>query len=252
MATYYLINTVQLGVSKLLPGTFIDDASYDVPGLQAAGAELVASSNQTVAAAALEATQQHTARGINEDAMAAIMRSALDTYQSSTLAGEVPATRTLTAGAGMTGGGDLTANRTMDVAANADASIVVNANDIQVGVLATDAQHGVRGGGTQHAAATGSVNGFMSAADKTKLDTVQSGTSTLTNGVSPTVAATITANSRIMLTLKTPSGTVLGILCAPAADRTIGAPGSFIARSFTVGDLANANDQSTFDWLVIG
>ena len=62
--------------------------------------------------------------------------------------GAVPTSRTLTAGAGLTGGGDLSANRTFDVVANADASIVVNANDIRVGVLATDAQHGVRGGGT--------------------------------------------------------------------------------------------------------
>jgi hypothetical protein len=44
----------------------------------------------------------------------------------------VPQTRTLTAGAGMTGGGDLSADRTFDVGANADGSIVVNANDIQV------------------------------------------------------------------------------------------------------------------------
>jgi len=83
----------------------------------------------------------------------------------------IPITRTVTAGAGLTGGGDLSANRTLDAAANADGSIVVNADDIQVGVLATDAQHGVRGGGTQHAAATGGIAGFMAATDKTKLDT---------------------------------------------------------------------------------
>jgi len=82
----------------------------------------------------------------------------------------VPETRTLTAGAGLTGGGDLSADRTFDVGANADGSITVNPNDIQVGVLATDAQHGLRGGGTQHALATPVVAGFMSPADKTKLD----------------------------------------------------------------------------------
>lgn len=78
--------------------------------------------------------------------------------------------RTLTAGAGLTGTGDLSANRTFAVGANADGSIVVNADDVQVGILATDAQHGVRGGGTQHAVATTADAGFMSAADKTKLD----------------------------------------------------------------------------------
>lgn len=89
----------------------------------------------------------------------------------------VPSTRTLTAGAGLVGGGDLSADRTFDVVANADGSIVANANDIQVGVLATDAQHGVRGGGTQHALATTIVDGFMSATDKTKLDGIASGAS---------------------------------------------------------------------------
>lgn len=87
------------------------------------------------------------------------------------LAGAASSTRTLTAGTGLTGGGDLSADRTFDVAANADGSIVANANDIQVGVLATDAQHGNRGGGALHAnvVAAGAA-GFMTGADKTKLD----------------------------------------------------------------------------------
>jgi hypothetical protein len=72
----------------------------------------------------------------------------------------------------MTGGGDLTADRTFDVGANPDGSIVVNANDVQVGVLATDAQHGVRGGGTQHALVTTVVAGFMDPADKVKLNAI--------------------------------------------------------------------------------
>ena len=80
------------------------------------------------------------------------------------------ASRQVISGAGLTGGGDLSADRTLAVAANADGSIVVNADDIQVGVLASDAQHGNRGGGAIHAAATGSVAGFMPAADKAKLD----------------------------------------------------------------------------------
>lgn len=82
----------------------------------------------------------------------------------------VATTRTITAGAGLTGGGDLSANRTIDAVAHADGSIVVNANDIQVGVLATDAQHGNRGRGSLHTVATAAEAGFMSAADKTKLD----------------------------------------------------------------------------------
>jgi hypothetical protein len=85
----------------------------------------------------------------------------------------VPTSRDLIAGNGLTGGGDLTADRTFDVGANADGSITVNANDIQVGTLATDGQHGNRGGGSLHADATLSTSGFMSSADKTKLDSVE-------------------------------------------------------------------------------
>lgn len=80
--------------------------------------------------------------------------------------GYTPTTRTLTAGAGLTGGGDLSADRTFNVVANADGSIVVAADDVKVGVLATDAQHGNRGNGALHTAATTSLAGFMAAADK--------------------------------------------------------------------------------------
>jgi len=75
------------------------------------------------------------------------------------------------AGAGLSlSGNDLV------VGANADGSIVVNATDLQVGVLATDGQHGVRGGGTQHALAiSGGADGFTSGADKLKLDGVTAG-----------------------------------------------------------------------------
>jgi hypothetical protein len=101
----------------------------------------------------------------------AFVSGALDALNS----GKVGVSRAVTAGAGLTGGGDLSADRTFDVVANADGSIVANANDIQVGVLATDAQHGVRGGGTQHALADSSSAGFMSASDKIKLDAIGGG-----------------------------------------------------------------------------
>lgn len=104
------------------------------------------------------------------DVQAAIVEVRDDTDVK--LTGKAPTARNLTAGAGQTGGGDLSADRTFDVIANADGSVVVNANDIQVGILASDAQHGARGGGTQHVTATPSVAGFLSAADKTKLDTL--------------------------------------------------------------------------------
>lgn len=81
----------------------------------------------------------------------------------------VPNSRSVVAGAGLTGGGDLSADRTFNVVANVDGSIVVAADDVKVGVLATDAQHGVRGGGTQHAVATSAAAGFMGTAAVVKI-----------------------------------------------------------------------------------
>jgi hypothetical protein len=49
------------------------------------------------------------------------------------------------------------------------------ANIISGGSLSSDTVHGSRGGGGQHALVTTSVDGFMSAADKTKLDGVVAG-----------------------------------------------------------------------------
>ncbi len=89
-------------------------------------------------------------------------------------AGGVPSTRQVIAGAGLTGGGALSTDVTLNVIANADGSIVVNANDVQVGVLATDGQHGNRGGGALHAAVTNGAAGFapaISAANRVLLST---------------------------------------------------------------------------------
>jgi hypothetical protein len=84
-----------------------------------------------------------------------------------------PTTRNLIAGAGLTGGGDLSSDRTFNIAA-ADSSITVNADSIQVGTI-NSTQHGNQTSGSLHAVATISVNGFMSATDKTKLDGIASG-----------------------------------------------------------------------------
>jgi len=80
-------------------------------------------------------------------------------------------TRQLIAGNGLTGGGDLSADRTFNAVANADGSIIVNPNDIQVGVI-SDLQHGTRGGGALHTVASAIASGFMSAADVIKLSAI--------------------------------------------------------------------------------
>lgn len=112
-----------------------------------------------------ETTEYHPAAGWVEEQNRAV--DALDVVGGG---GGASASTNMIAGAGLTGGGTLAADRTFNVVANADGSIVVNANDIQVGVI-SDAQHGTRGGGTTHAAAIASgAAGFMSGADKAKLD----------------------------------------------------------------------------------
>lgn len=93
------------------------------------------------------------------------------------------------AGNGLEFGGDLV---TLHVVANGDGSIISNANDVQVGVLATDAQHGVRGGGTQHAVATGASAGFQSATDKTRADALWG--RTVTAGAGMTGGGALSAN----------------------------------------------------------
>lgn len=70
------------------------------------------------------------------------------------------------------------------LAASPDGSIAAGPGSVQVGVLASDAQHGARGGGTQHADATNVAAGFMSAADKAKLDDLGPIERTLTVGLS--------------------------------------------------------------------
>lgn len=105
--------------------------------------------------------------------------------------GSIPTTRQIVAGAGLTGGGDLSADRTINVGAAADGSISVTADAVGVGVLATDAQHGTRGGGTQHAVATTGAAGFLSAADKAKLDGIATGaTATGLSSTSPAAVGT--------------------------------------------------------------
>lgn len=63
-----------------------------------------------------------------------------------------------------------------------DSSISVGPSGIKVGILATDAQHGNRGGGSLHAnVVAAGASGFMTGADKTKLDGIATGAVTTDN-----------------------------------------------------------------------
>jgi hypothetical protein len=83
---------------------------------------------------------------------------------------------------------------------------------------------------------------------------VQGGTATLVAGVATISTATITASSRIIVSMKDPgSGAItgLGALKAPDADRTVGAPGSFKVYAIDDSKATITTAVSTFDWLVI-
>lgn len=84
--------------------------------------------------------------------------------------GGVPSTRVIATGNGLSGGGDLSVDRTHVVVAHPDGSIVVGPAGVQVGTLAGDSQHGSLGGGSLHALATVLQAGFMSPGDKAKVD----------------------------------------------------------------------------------
>jgi hypothetical protein len=133
----------------------------------------------------------------------------------------VATTTTVGAGSGLTGGGALSGPITLNIGANADGSITVNTDDIQVGVLATDAQHGVRGGGTQHSAVTQSVNGFMLAADKVKVDNFAGDTINVTTTTTTATPFDITAYTpadlhaitiSVLVTARKADGTAAGSL----------------------------------------
>lgn len=178
------------GAAGVVPGILADIQS--VNSANAAGV-----SGRVADAAHAHAHGSHTVDTNHALAVAGVSHGFLDKADKTKLDGlpatAPPTTRTITAGNGLTGGGDLSANRTLDVVANADGSITVNVDDIQVGVLATDAQHGVRGGATQHASVTQAVNGFMVASDKIKIDNIASDTINVTTQTVNAVPFDLTA-----------------------------------------------------------
>jgi hypothetical protein len=104
---------------------------------------------------------------VQDDSHAHII-SNVDGLQSA-LDAKVPTSRTITAGNGLTGGGDLSANRTLTVGGGT--GITVNANDIAIGQdVATTANVTFN-----NITVTGTVDGRDVAIDGSKLDGIESG-----------------------------------------------------------------------------
>lgn len=142
----------------------------------------------------------------------------------------------------------------LDVGANGDGSITVNADDIQVGTLASDSQHGTRGGGTQHSAATTSVNGFMSSTDKSKLDGIATGaTATTPQQESVTTQAITGTDTALSDTLNnTPYSNASVSLFLNGVQQQQGAGKDYTISGSTITWLANSGtavDMETTDTL---
>ena len=88
----------------------------------------------------------------------------------------VPASRNIAAGNGLTGGGDLSADRTLTLGTpgsitSSSTNSVTSTSHTHAITSINDTIHGNRGGGSLHAlAVAGGANGFLSGADKAKLD----------------------------------------------------------------------------------
>ena len=81
----------------------------------------------------------------------------------------------------------------------------------------------------------------------------QSGVATLVAGDSGAIAATVTANTRIIVGGKTPNTTALTVTYAAlGADRSVGAPGSFNIKALLADGTINVADVSTVDWIAFG
>jgi len=82
----------------------------------------------------------------------------------------------------------------------------------------------------------------------------QAGVATLVLGVSALISATITATSRIMVTVKTPNTiTSTAIHAALDSDRVVGlssALGGFKISAIKTDSTVNTADVSTLDWVV--
>lgn len=107
-----------------------------------------------------------------------------------------------------------------------DSSIVISGTTLQVGVLSTDAQHGNRGGGGLHTAATTLVAGFLSAADKTKLDGLNWDVKVSSNDTTPGfLNGKLVAGTGVFLTEINDGGNETFEISAPGAaalDRFVG------------------------------
>lgn len=125
----------------------------------------------------------------------------------------------LTLGSGLTG--SLSGSTLLIAVTASDTSIVVTAAGISLGAI-TDAIHGARGGDGLHTVATSTTAGFMSSADKIKLD----GYPSASNFGSPLFPSIITATTTI------PAGTTT--LAANSYNQILIVSGTLVTANYVV------------------
>ncbi len=133
--------------------------------------------------------------------------------------------------------------------ANADGAAVTFARSNHVH------DHGAQTVDTQHALAVAGVShGFISSTNQAKIDSIQGGTATLGAGGTVTVAATITASSRIpMPSITAPgAGAITGFAGFTITNKVVGAPGSFDITAIDDAKAAIATAVCVVDWIVVG
>lgn len=154
------------------------------------------------------------------------------------------------------------ANFVQQGAATADRTITVNTPGIAGTRLTINNQTAfflpltfvaASSGGLSYIPPFGSMSAIFDGTTWNQQERVQSGVTTLTNGVSPAILADVTANSRIVVTWKTSNGAA-GVPIVTAANRTNGTRaggGQFVVNSVALATGAVvATDQGTYDWHV--
>ena len=140
----------------------------------------------------------------------------------------------------------------LTVAAPATLLLTLEDNSSVATGMVTDAA------GTMTVAVAGGAQYFAQAGAPTIVPTIQrqSGSTAIAIGTGKTAAipAFISATSKILVSQKTPAGDALTVkYAALAADRVVGAPGSFQITAILAagGGAVNGADTSTIDWEVI-
>ncbi len=162
-----------------------------------------------------------------------------------TASGNPPNARTVTAGAGLTGGGDLSANRAVDIA-TADTSITVNADSIQVGLrsnggLSVSSGLGLLGCDINEIPKSTGVGTWGCSADSTggtpTFDTVGTGTNT-TATLTVGSGATLTRSGTGVINANQINGTALSSLATGLIKNTTSTGVPSIAVAGDIPDLS--------------